>query len=236
MDRGHLRAEDCVLLLLHLLGVGDLLLLRGADDALCFLFVADADRGDEGADTDSRRTQAVDLIDLQAGVDLSAGIKNLIRLIRRDGVEAASEGIQLDEIQIIPGVDKIRRRVKTRVVHPLVVDAERPLQFAEMGDGVLGQHRHPVGIDHLRDSVVDLRVDMIGSSGENDAVASGLFQIAERLFALPFDVPACLRLLLPRGHCRVDHLDLRKVMENLHHAVAEDLLIGEGEEGIHETD
>ncbi len=235
MNRRHLRGQDGIAFL-HLLRERNFLNRGGRDAFLRLLLRPGPDRCDQRTDPDPGRAQIADLVDLQTGIDPPAAGHDFLHLVRGHGVHAAAERVELDDVKVLMLLDVVRRGVEARVIHPLVVDAERPLQFAEMGDGVLGQHRHPVGIDHLRDSVVDLRVDMIGSSGENDAVASGLFQIAERLFALPFDVPACLRLLLPRGHCRVDHLDLRKVMENLHHAVAEDLLIGEGEEGIHETD
>ena len=199
MDRGHLRAEDCVLLLLHLLGVGDLLLLRGADDALCFLFVADADRGDEGADTDSRRTQAVDLIDLQAGVDLVGTLEDLVHLIGGDGVHTAAEGVELDQLQVISCAHVGGRLVEPGVVHPLVQNAKGPLQGSELGDAVLGEDRDAIARDHLRDAVVDLRVDVVGAAGQDDALHVVILDVLENPLALGLDVLPAVCQFLPGG-------------------------------------
>ena len=73
MDRRHLRREDRVLL-------PHLLCKRNALDPGCFdrspalLVLADADRRDEGAHADAGGPQVVDLIDLEAGVNL-AGVR-----------------------------------------------------------------------------------------------------------------------------------------------------------------
>ena len=46
----------------------------------------------------------------------------------------------------------------------------------EIGDRILGKHCHTIGIDELRDTVVDLGIDMVRSSGQNDTVAVVVFQ------------------------------------------------------------
>ena len=46
----------------------------------------------------------------------------------------------------------------------------------EIGDRILGKHCHTIGIDELRDTVVDLGIDMVRSSSQNDTVAVVVFQ------------------------------------------------------------
>ena len=56
---------------------------------------------EQRADTDSGSAEVVDLINLQAGINLAASGQNLINLIGGNGIKSASEGIQLDQIQIL---------------------------------------------------------------------------------------------------------------------------------------
>ena len=100
MEWRHLRAENGVLLT-HLLGKGYLLNGSRLDVPFFILCLFCTDSSDQGTDTDPCRTQVVDLIDLQAGVDLVTSIQDLINLIGGNGIKSASEGIQLDQIQIL---------------------------------------------------------------------------------------------------------------------------------------
>ena len=52
---------------------------------------ADPDRGNEGADADTGSAEVVDLIDLQAGIDLAGRGKDILHLICRDGIHTAAE-------------------------------------------------------------------------------------------------------------------------------------------------
>ena len=63
------------------------------------------------------------------------------------------------------------------MVHPLVEDDQRTLDRIQVRDRVLGEHGKTVGINQLRDAVVDLSVDMVRASCEHDAMSSGLLQI-----------------------------------------------------------
>ena len=63
MDRGHLRTDDGVVLT-HLFGERYLINSGRTDGAVLAQFLTDTDRGQQGTDTDTRRTQIVDLIDL----------------------------------------------------------------------------------------------------------------------------------------------------------------------------
>ena len=96
----HLRAENGVLLT-HLLGKGYLLNGSRLDVPFFILCLFCTDSSDQGTDTDPCRTQVVDLIDLQAGINLAASGQNLINLIGGNGVETAAERVQLDQIQIL---------------------------------------------------------------------------------------------------------------------------------------
>ncbi len=60
-----------------------------------------------GADTDSGSAEVVDLIDLQAGINLAASGQNIINLIGGNGVETAAERVQLDQVKIIAGLYKV---------------------------------------------------------------------------------------------------------------------------------
>ena len=63
VDRGHLRTDDGVILA-HLFGKRYLLNSGRTDGAVLAQFLTDTDRGQQGTDTDTCRTQVVDFIDL----------------------------------------------------------------------------------------------------------------------------------------------------------------------------
>ena len=235
MNRRHLRRENRVLLP-HLLRERDDRLSVRLDLALRLLLLTDADGGEQGADPDARGTEVADLIDLEAGVDLAGAGEDLLHLVGRHGVKTAAEGIQLDDVEVVRLLHVVCGRVQSRVEHPLVVDTDRALKISELRDRVLGEDSHAVGVDELRDAVVDLRVDVVRSARENNAVAAGLLEIFQCLDSLGLDIASVLRLLFPRRVRRILHLDLRDVMEDFDEAVCHDLLAGEREERVHEAD
>lgn len=142
-----------------------------------------ADRSQKRTDTDTGSSQVVDLVDLQAGIDLSAVGQDLIYLVGGHCVKAAAEGIELDQVQILLRLHKVGCRVQPGVVHPLVIDTQRAFQRSQVGDGIFRQHTQTVGIDHIRDSVMDFRVNVVRPSCQDDAAASRFFHIAKGLFA-----------------------------------------------------
>lgn len=73
----------------------------------------------------------------------------------------AAERVQLDQIQILACLYKIRCCIETAVVHPLVEDDQRTLDRIQVRDRVLGEHGKTIGINQLRDAVVDLSVNMV---------------------------------------------------------------------------
>ena len=138
MNRRHLRAEYGVIVLLHLLREEDAVICRGLYGSLVVLPVADAERRDQRADADACRTEVIDLVDFQHGIDFVGTGQNIGDLVGRDRIEAAAEGVQLDQIQDFAVLYIARRRIEAGVVHPLVGDHDRTLHLAEVGDAVLG--------------------------------------------------------------------------------------------------
>ena len=171
MDGRHLRAEDRVGLA-HLFGKGHLLDGRRADGPLCLFLFPYADRCEKRADTDAGSSQVIDLIDLQRGVDLVGIRQDLCHLVRGHGVQAASEGVELDQIQVLCCLHIVCRSVQAGVVHPLVHDVQRALHLMEVGHRILSQHGDIVGVDHLRQAVVHLGVNMVRTSRKDDPPVS----------------------------------------------------------------
>ena len=91
-------------------------------------------------------------------------------LVGGDGIQAAAEGVKLDQIQALAVLHIGCSAVESGVVHPLVGNDERTLSVSQVGDGILGKNRKTVGGDELRDTVVDLRIYMVGTAGQYDAV------------------------------------------------------------------
>ena len=71
MDRRHLRGKNRIILP-HVLGERDALEFRRHNMAFCRVFLADADGREQRTHTDSRCAKIINLIDFEAGVDLTA--------------------------------------------------------------------------------------------------------------------------------------------------------------------
>ena len=143
MDGRHLGAEKGIGLP-HFLCEDYPVVGAGHDVSGVAPFLSYPQGGDQGADPDPGSSQVIDLIDLQDCIDLPGAGENIIDLVRGDGVQAAAKGVQLDQIQVIPGLYKGGCGIKPGVVHPLVGDDQRPLHLCQMGNGILGQHRKSV--------------------------------------------------------------------------------------------
>ncbi len=126
--------------------------------------------GHEGADTDAGSAEVRDLVDLEDGVDLAGSLEDLLHLVGREGVEAAAEALELDQVEVVALSDEAGRAVEAGVEHPLVDDADRTLGLHLVGDGVLGEDGEAEPVEHLRDSVVDLAVVVVGTACEHDAM------------------------------------------------------------------
>ena len=83
------------------------------------------------------------------------------------------------------------------MVHPLIEYGEGTLRRAKVRDGILRENRKAVGMDHFRNAVVDLRIQMIRPAGQHNALGAGILHEFEYALALCLDVSAALQKLVP---------------------------------------
>ncbi len=82
-----------------------------------------------------------------------------------------------------------------------------------MGDGILRQYGQIVGVDQLRNPVVDLRVDMVGPAGKDDAPFVVLLQEAQDFFSLVPHILTCAGQLIPGRLGGVHHFRDRQLLK-----------------------
>ena len=121
------------------------------------------------------------------------------------------------------------------MIHPLVIDPDRPLDLCKMRDGILGEDGHPVGVDELRYAVIDLRIDVVRTSAEDDPVPAGLLKILNRLLAFFLNVASCCPKFRPSCSGSAAHFLFRDRGENADQSFRQDLLIRKGKERVHEV-
>ena len=233
--RGHLRCENRV----------RLLALRGevrALDWLDFLIrhgLAARERGHQGTQADAGGAEVRDFIELDHRVDAVVSLENVLDLPRRQRIEAAAERAELDQREVRVLCDELRRMVEARVVTPLVDDLELRRLDRHVVDGVFRDDGQMVALDHLRDAVVDLRVDVIGATDEHDDLLPRLLDALEDLGAVVAHILAVLGELLVG---LVDSLDnllfLQTLMgaEFLVEARGHALLVVDWQERLQEVD
>ena len=164
MNGAHLGRENGIALQEHIVGELSAVICcrsRVGEDAV-FLPLLHGCK--QAADADTGCTEIVDLVDFQYRIELVASLQNLADLIGCHRIKAAAKGIELDQLKILTIADKLRGGIEAGVIDPLVVDTERPFRRKINGETVLRQHRKTVRGDHFRNTVIDLRVDVIGSS------------------------------------------------------------------------
>ena len=88
--------------------------------AFCLFLFPDADGRKQRTDTDTGSAQIVDFVDFQRRINFIRTGQNICHFIRSYGVQSATEGIQLDQIQIFRCFYIIRRCVQAGMIHPLV--------------------------------------------------------------------------------------------------------------------
>ena len=86
------------------------------------------------------------------------------------------------------------------MVHPLVIDPERPFDLSEMRNRVLGENSHAVGVNELRNPMVDLGIDVIRPAAQNDAMPAGVTQIIQRLLTFSPYVLTALHKIIDQNH------------------------------------
>ena len=121
------------------------------------------------------------------------------------------------------------------MVHPLVGYDQGAFRLGQMRDRVLSQHCNIVGSDELRDTVIDLRVDMIGTTSQNDTALTGFFQIFQHLFALDLHIMAGSSQLFPAGFCSSSNLICGKLGKFFRQSICYGTRIPEGHERIAEN-
>ena len=104
----------------------------------------------QGAQADRGGPEIGDLIDLEGRVDASGGLQDLLDLVGGHGVDAAAEGVELNELEVVRIGDELGGLVEAGVVGPLVAHAQVHRGAlggdARLGAGqVLGAHVRPVG-------------------------------------------------------------------------------------------
>ena len=120
------------------------------------------------------------------------------------------------------------------MVHPLVVDSHGADGPEVCRNAVLRQHGQAVARDHLRDAVVDFRVDVVGPARQQDAF---LVVVRHPLQGLPPFLPHVLLglfLLLPGGVHGSAHFpggNAPFLFAQAHQPVGGNLFAGKGHEG-----
>ena len=173
MNRAHARAEDGIPLLLHFLRIQHTLIsARLLPDGMDALSEAHVHRRKQGAHTDPGCTQIIDLVNLQDGVQPARALHDIADLVSRHGVQAAAEGIELDQFQVIPCADILRCGIQSGVIHPLVRHTQRTHRDKVLRYAVLREHGQTVGGNQIRNPVMDFRVHMVRSACEHNAPAA----------------------------------------------------------------
>ena len=124
------------------------------------------------------------------------------------------------------------------MVHPLVSDHQRPFDLTQLGDGVFCQNRKSVGGDQFRDTVVDLRVHMVGTARQYDAAAVVFFHPLKCFLALFLHVPAGSKKLLPRlvsGFLHLIGRNLELFVKDFDQPLRQHLFVGKRHKRIEET-
>ena len=125
------------------------------------------------------------------------------------------------------------------MVDPLVVDPEGTLGGEIDGQAVIGEDGQVIGGDHFRDAVVDLRVNVIGSSRKNNAPGVIVRHPLQGFLPLRPDVGLGVLLFFP---CLVDGsadflpVDAPFFLAQGGQPVGGDFLAGEGEKGADVAD
>ena len=124
--RGELGHQDGVGRL-HVLGEGDPVVGKRMGHQLAIVAGAFLRRGLQGAHPNTGCTQVRYLVNLESGVDAVTRCQDLAHLVGGDGVQSATEGVELDELEIGAGAHEGGCLVEAGVEHPLVTHTQRTL-------------------------------------------------------------------------------------------------------------
>ena len=82
------------------------------------------------------------------------------------------------------------------MVHPLVNNTDRTLESSRNGDTVLTENGKTEGVDHLRNTVMDLRIRVIRTAGKNNTLLACPFEILDDFLTFSSDIRLVLVVLL----------------------------------------
>ena len=122
------------------------------------------------------------------------------------------------------------------MVHPLVIDTERPFNRSQMGNGILGQHCQPIGGDQIRDTVMDFRVNMVRTSCQNDTPFSVFIHPIQGFLSFAHDVFSAPVHFQPGFSGRMTDFFCRDIREFFYQPLGDSLFAGQSQEGIVEPD
>ncbi len=239
VNGAHLGGEDGVAGEVHILGEFRPVISGGLG------LGADAPRltlvhgGQQAADADTGGAQIVHLVDFQDGVELVAALQNLAHLVGGNGVQTAAEGIELDQLQILPIPHEFRRAVQPGMVDPLVVDPEGALGGEIDGQAVFREDGEVVRGDHFRNAVVDLGVDVVRPARQNNAPGVIFRHPLQCFLPLCPNVGLGALLLLPclvNGGADFLPIDAPFFLTQGGQTVGGNFLAGKGEEGADVAD
>ena len=91
-------------------------------------------------------------------------LEDLAYLCRRECIETAAEGTQLDQRNIRMLRNELCRMIKTCMITPLIDNLQTPFADRHVVYCILGENRQLIGLDHLGDAVIDLGINMIGTT------------------------------------------------------------------------
>ena len=237
VNRRHLRTNDGILLLHFLCEKhtvqGGIPFLH-----LHMLFPSVLNRRNQGADTNTRRTKVIYLINLQGGINLAGSCQNRFHLIGCYGIQAAAEGVQLYKFDILLLLYKCRRFIQSGMIRPLVTHNGGTFHMSQMRHAVLRQNGNAVACNQFGNPVVNFRVCMVGSACQNNPGHVIFTDIFQRFLAFFAHISAEIVPFLPAGfHCRLNLLGITAHgYKFLLHTLDDGFNFIQRKEGIHEFD
>ena len=112
----------------------------------------------------------------------------------------------------------------------------REMTLKKVSNRIFSKYSNSVAVDHIRDSMVDLRIYMIRTACKNDSAAACFFQVPESFLAFLLYVEVHCGQLIPCFMCSCFYLGGRNVREFFHKPASQDFLGGKGHERIAESD
>ena len=110
------------------------------------------------------------------------------------------------------------------MVHPLVVDTDGTFYLSKMGNRVLSKDSKTVAVDQIRDSMMDLRVNVVRASGKDNTSSSGFFKISKSFFSLCLNILSYCGKLFPCSVNRILDFLGGKLLKYLYKTVCKNCL------------